>query len=590
MCEPLPHGQMIGLKQGAEEPYTILHKNTFPGVLERIALSNIGNYSIFMHNGLLFGFYLYCGKNYQVDMEELSADTITREWWKLTAPLQQPFDGRGQGEWWSELKPVFQYGKDNITLKSINRHVFIIPCGDIRLDDKLLEVQLKNDERIHQGLNMIYLFQGHGNLFCYTELNEEFTGSGLPEFLESIPGCNGKISEMKEVFYTAGKSEADNRIKVFVTGCFDMLHSGHVEFLREASSYGELHVCIGSDANVSNLKGRPPVNTQEERKYMLSALRHVHQCKVNKGWGILDFIDEIEEIMPDIFIVNEDGNTPAKAQLCENLGIEYIVLKRLPHEGLPVRSTTSLRSDCRIPYRIDLAGGWLDQPFVSRYHPGPVLTISLEPLIEFNDRSGMATSTRRKAIELWQTNIPAGDPEHLARILFSFDNPPGTKDVSGSQDALGIALPGLNKLFYRGGYWPESITSEHREEILSWIEDHLRLVTLGPRQANYQVVEHTFVGTEGAKKLSLAAENCWDAILAMDIMAFGKAFRESFDAQVSMFPNMADDNIRKSIELYRDRAYGWKLSGAGGGGYLILVTDEPVEGAMRIRIRRREGI
>ena len=84
-----------------------------------------------------------------------------------------------------------------------------------------------------------------------------------------------------------------------------------------------------------------------------------------------------------------------------------------------MRSTTALRTECRIPFRIDLAGGWLDQPFVSKHFPGPVLTISIEPTLEFNDRSGMASSTRRKAIELWKTDIPPGDPEMLAKMLFS---------------------------------------------------------------------------------------------------------------------------------------------------------------------------
>jgi len=162
--------------------------------------------------------------------------------------------------------------------------------------------------------------------------------------------------------------------------------------------------------------------------------------------------------------------------------------------------------------------------------------------------------------------------------------------VSGSQDALGIVLPGLNKLFYRGEYWPEHIMTEHQEDILSWLENHLQLVTLGPRHADYKVVENKYISTDHAKKLSLASEKCWDAILNRDIRAFGEAFRDAFEAQVTMFPNMVDENIRKFIEFYRDRAYGWKLSGAGGGGYLILVTDLPVDGAIRIKIRRKKSL
>ena len=301
----------------------------------------------------------------------------------------------------------------------------------------------------------------------------------------------------------------------------------------------------------------------------------------------MDFLQELDEIKPDIFIVNEDGHTPEKQDLCRKLDIEYKILKRVPQTGLPVRSTTVLRTECRIPFRIDLAGGWLDQPIVSKNCPGPVLTISIEPSLEFNDRSGMASSTRRKAIELWKTDIPPGDPEMLAKMLFSFDNPPGTADVSGSQDALGIVLPGLSKLDYRGGYWPEKITRVIDEDILQWLESHLCLVTLGPRTGDYTVVSNSKVNETGAERLARAAENCWDAILAKDLEGFGKHFRESFEAQVAMFPNMTGKSIYSAINRYQDQALGWKLSGAGGGGYLILVSEKPVPGAFQVKIRRR---
>ena len=96
-------------------------------------------------------------------------------------------------------------------------------------------------------------------------------------------------------------------------------------------------------------------------------------------------------------------------------------------------------------------------------YPGPVLTISLEPTIEFNERSGMATSTRRKAIDLWGPRLPAGDPEKLAKILFCYDNPPGTREISGSQDTIGIVFPGLNNAYYTGEYWPAQIDSVQDE-------------------------------------------------------------------------------------------------------------------------------
>jgi galactokinase/mevalonate kinase-like predicted kinase len=215
-----------------------------------------------------------------------------------------------------------------------------------------------------------------------------------------------------------------------------------------------------------------------------------------------------------------------------------------------------------------------------------VLTIALEPTVEFNDRSGMASSTRKRAIELWRTSIPHGDREHLAKVLFSYENPPGTEVISGSQDSLGIVLPGLNRLMYRGGYWPETIETIHDEQVLSWLQSHLSLVTLGPREKEFDVLEGTHITQEGAAALARSADDCWHAIRARDLRAFGDAFRRSFEAQTVMFPHMLDSGIPTAIEAHRQHAHGWKLSGAGGGGYLILVTEQEIPGAMKIVIRR----
>lgn len=375
--------------------------------------------------------------------------------------------------------------------------------------------------------------------------------------------------------------------KVFVSGCYDMLHSGHVAFFEEAATLGDLYVGIGSDATVSRLKGRKTINSERERLYMVKALKVVRDAWINSGSGVIDFDKEIRELHPDIFFVNEDGYTPDKQKLCDELGIMLIVGRRIPRAGLPVRSTTALRQECRIPFRLDLAGGWLDQPFVSKFFPGPVITISIEPEIEFNDRSGMASSTRSKAIELWQTDLPEDDREKLARTLFCVENPPGTQYVSGSQDSIGIVFPGLNRLDYSpGNYWPEKITTVNEEAILTFIENHLWFINLSPRDQDYNVLINTEINTEKARSLATASQATWEAIINRNLHKFGHYFRLSFESQATMFPNMVTGKIRKSIDQYRDKALGWKISGAGGGGYLVLVSENPVENAMQIKIRR----
>ena len=375
--------------------------------------------------------------------------------------------------------------------------------------------------------------------------------------------------------------------KVFISGCYDMLHSGHVAFFEEAAGWGDLYVGIGSDNTIQQLKGRPTVNTDKERLYIVQAIKHVKHAWINSGSGLLDFDKEIHQLKPDIFFVNEDGFTPDKVKLCKEIGAELVVSKRIPHGGLPARSTTSLRQVCNIPFRLDLAGGWLDQPYVSRYHPGPVITISVHPDYQFNDRSGMSSSTRKKAIDLWQTDIPEGNKDILAKTLFSFENPPGTKIISGSQDSIGIVYPGVNKLNYSNeNYWPDSIEPEIDNTILEFIEKHLWFITLSPRIGDFDVLADSNINQPNAQNLADAANSCWQAIQNKNLQNFGAAMRESFEAQIAMFPNMVNPDILEILETYKDKALGWKLSGAGGGGYLVLVSENPVKNAIQIRIVR----
>jgi cytidyltransferase-like protein len=137
---------------------------------------------------------------------------------------------------------------------------------------------------------------------------------------------------------------AANRKKVIATGCYDWFHSGHVRFFEEVSGYGDLYVVVGHDANVRQLKGAPhPMHSQDERRYLVGAIRFVAQALVSTGEGWLDAEPEIERLRPDIYAVNEDGDRGGKREFCAQHGIEYLVLKRAPAPGLPRRSSTELR-------------------------------------------------------------------------------------------------------------------------------------------------------------------------------------------------------------------------------------------------------
>jgi cytidyltransferase-like protein len=150
--------------------------------------------------------------------------------------------------------------------------------------------------------------------------------------LQSFP-CSGPVD-----------LSSDGRKKVVVTGCYDWLHTGHVRFFEEVSAYGQVYAIVGHDANIELLKGKGhPQFSQDLRRYVVGSLKYVKQGLISTGDGWMDAAPEIEQIKPDIYAVNEDGDKPEKQQFCRQHGIEYLVLKRLPKPGLPARSSTALR-------------------------------------------------------------------------------------------------------------------------------------------------------------------------------------------------------------------------------------------------------
>ena len=366
--------------------------------------------------------------------------------------------------------------------------------------------------------------------------------------------------------------------RVFVSGCYDLLHSGHVEFFRQASQYGDLYVGIGSDKTILEYKNHKTVYSERERLFMVKSIRYVKDAYINAGSGILDFIPTLDIVKPDILVVNSDGASESKRLLCEQRGIEYIVLERDPHEGLAARSSTELKkSPSQIPTRLDLAGTWIDQPYVSCYAPGWAITVSLEPSFEIRERCGLSTSTRNVIRRIWPYQLPSMDPEMLARMVFCLENHPEREDgiISGAQDAIGICVPGLCRHYYDNHFWPERIETCGDECVLLWLEQHIVLIPMDPRPAGYSVVDGKEINREKVTRLASAAQRCWDAVLAMDLTAFADAYRDSFEAQVAMFPAMINGRVAEFIDRYSafEDVLAWKMPGAGGGGYLACVVQ-----------------
>ena len=367
--------------------------------------------------------------------------------------------------------------------------------------------------------------------------------------------------------------------KVFVSGCYDLLHSGHVEFFRQAAEYGDLYVGIGSDATILDYKHHKTVYSEQERLFMVKSIRYVKDAYINAGSGVMDFVPTLDIVKPDILVVNSDGGNEDKRRICEERGIEYVVLERVPQAGLKARSSTDLKkTESQIPTRLDLAGTWIDQPYVSCLAPGWAITISLEPTFEVRERCGLSTSTRNMIKKIWPYSLPNMDPEMLAKLVFCFENDPERSDgiISGAQDAIGICVPGLCRHYYNNRFWPEKIEMCEDEVVLSWLESHLVMIPMEPRRPGCSVVKGKDITQEKVQALAGAADRCWSAIISRNLDAFATAYRDSFDAQVAMFPAMIQGSVQSYIDKYSamPEVLAWKMPGAGGGGFLACVVTD----------------
>lgn len=370
--------------------------------------------------------------------------------------------------------------------------------------------------------------------------------------------------------------------KVLVAGFFDLFHSGHARFLEEASSYGLLSTVVGSDENSLINKGKRPVYTQKERCYILSSLKFVSRVFSPEDCTSLNFAKFLE--YHDIFIVNEDGHTEEKQNLCESKGLEYIVLKREPLTGLRSNSSTSIREQINlIPQRLDIVG-FFDQKLLNSVCPGSVILANIKP-IEAEERSGLSSSTTKVINKIFGPCLPKHlAPIELAKIVFAVENPPDRKYISGVVDQLGICLPGINRLHFKNEYFP-SLVQEVPIETRKWLSKYTYLKQTKPRPNGYEV----FDGGENfkesnVKKLSDLGSKVWNTIQNKDIINLGRLLNETHEAQKTMIPGYESDYARNILKNLESKHFGVKLMGAGGYGYALVLSDNPDEDFIKVEI------
>jgi len=248
-----------------------------------------------------------------------------------------------------------------------------------------------------------------------------------------------------------------------------------------------------------------------------------------------------------------------------------------------------------IPYRMAFAGGWIDQPFVSRHNPRPpgsMVVVGLEPAFRWMDRCGMGSSTRKVAMSLWGNRVPAGEPSQLVRELYAAENE-GKPEPSGSQDMAGLVYPGVSRLDYdvdsEGGYFPVHVESSNEPPVARWLEQVIQVLPVGPRPEGYNPLGVKNLDTEWIRRLGQSGRDCFDAIVAMDAAGLGASMNECMLCWEAILPHVVRHptltvDLTGLLGHYQSRSTGAMYSGCGGG-YLYVVSEAPIPGAFRVRVR-----
>ncbi len=249
----------------------------------------------------------------------------------------------------------------------------------------------------------------------------------------------------------------------------------------------------------------------------------------------------------------------------------------------------------KLPYRIALAGGWIDQPFASKHNPSPpgsMVVVCVEPQFWFMERAGLCIGTRKIALDLWKDGLPDQDPAELVQKLYIAENE-GKAEPSGSQDMIGLVYPGISRLDYdfehQGGVFPRHIESSNDPTVASWLENIIHILPVAPRPDEYDPLETKNLQPDWIARLGQSGKTCYEAILARDTGALGASMNECMFCWENILPGTVRHHTLKVdllglLEYYQSNYPGAMYSGCGGG-YLFVASEIPVPGAFHIKVR-----
>lgn len=175
-------------------------------------------------------------------------------------------------------------------------------------------------------------------------------------------------------------------IRVFVSGCYDIIHAGHVQFFTEARALGDhLTVSFASNEVLWIHKQRRSSLPDEHKQALIAALSMVDDVVIGEGHDEgIDFREHFLRIRPDILAVTEDDKYgPLKRELCAQVGAKYVVLDKTPPKFKPISTSEIvryIRAPHESPLRVDFGGGWLDVPRHARAG-GYIVNCAISPTV-----------------------------------------------------------------------------------------------------------------------------------------------------------------------------------------------------------------
>lgn len=341
--------------------------------------------------------------------------------------------------------------------------------------------------------------------------------------------------------------------RIFVSGCYDIIHAGHLQFFEEARALGDhLTVSFASEDVLWHHKQRRSSIPDAHKKVLLEGLRMVDEVIVGTDTDHgLDFKSYFLEAKPDMLVVTEDDQYgDLKRELCEQVGAAYYVLPKTPPKFTPV-STSGIvkwvKAPTEAPLRVDFAGGWLDVPRHAR-EGAFVVNCAISPMVslrawDYEKRSGLGGSGA------WA-------------LLNGEDGVDKELDLGvGWQDPAVIRETGL--CVWRSGQMPVLDFKRNSEMLqgrmaIDWTGHEHDTPNYADKERDYDLIEK-------------AAARAREAVIAEDIGQLAEAVGLSYEAQ-----------LREGMQELRaiEGAIAKKYCGGGHGGYaLYLFQDQEMRDA-----------